>query len=195
MRLGPRRICHKENVALRHDDGSGRRWQIARDVQLLPQPWLRRPGRSGAQVPGGCPRTMPAHRANPRSPLESRRPGASRFLKQTLPDLLPGNHIRGACARAGQCGNRAQRVAHPSTMPSPLQGFPRRYRGAPPFPQGRGFLSGFADRSYAYHPSAVLRLMQAHNRGAMSLLDLTSQETRTWVSGSPAVLSDFKTLQ
>lgn len=34
-------------------------------------------------------------------------------------------------------------------MRSPLPGFPRPYRAVPPSPRGRGFLSGFADHSYA----------------------------------------------
>ncbi len=88
-----RRILRRESGALPHGDGSGERQGIVVDVPRLPQPWLRSLTRSGPQAPGGYCRTMPSRQANPHSHLESRRPGASRFLKKARPDLLPRDDI------------------------------------------------------------------------------------------------------
>ena len=91
--LVPRKIFRKESAALQHGDGSGIRQGIAMDVPPLPQPWPRPPTRNAPQAPGECCHTTPALPANPHSPLVSRRPGVSRFLKQARPDLLPRDDI------------------------------------------------------------------------------------------------------
>ena len=44
-----------------------------------------------------------------------------------------------------------------------FQAFPDRIEQILVFPQGRGYLSGFANRSYAYNPSAVSLLGQAYD--------------------------------
>jgi len=59
----------------------------------LPQPWPRPLARNAPQARGECCHTKTALPANPHSPLASRRPGVSRFLKQTSPDLLPRDDI------------------------------------------------------------------------------------------------------
>src|ERR1035437_3052857 len=53
-------------------------------------------------------------------------------------------------------------------MPRPLPRFPRPYRAVLLSPQRRGYLSGFANRSYAYNPSAVSWLWQAYDTGTKS---------------------------
>ena len=89
----PRRTTHRESAALPHGDGSGRRQGIAMHVPRLPQPWPRLPTRNDPQAPAECCHTMPVLPANPHSPLVSRQPGVSRFLKQARPDLLPRDNI------------------------------------------------------------------------------------------------------
>ena len=53
-------------------------------------------------------------------------------------------------------------------MPRPLPRFPRPYRAVLLSPQRRGYLSGFANRSYAYNPSAAPWLWQAYDTGTKS---------------------------
>jgi hypothetical protein len=50
--LAPRRICHTENAALPHGDGSGKRQGIAMDVQLWLRLLPRLPARNVLQAPG-----------------------------------------------------------------------------------------------------------------------------------------------
>jgi len=94
----PRRIFRRGTAALPHGDGSGRPQGIAMDALRLPQPCPRPPARNAPQAPGVCCVTMPALPANPHSPLVSRRPVASRFLKQPRPDLFPGMTSVGFCS-------------------------------------------------------------------------------------------------
>ncbi len=89
----PRKRSHRENAELPHAAVPGRRRETARGVLRLPQPLPRLPARSAPQAAGLCCRTMPALPANPHSPLVSRQPGVSRFLKQARPDLFPGDDI------------------------------------------------------------------------------------------------------
>src|SRR5450759_1587746 len=63
------------------------------NVPLSPQPWPRPQTRNAPQAQGECCHTIPALPANPHSPLVSRQPGVSRFLKQARPDLLPRDDI------------------------------------------------------------------------------------------------------
>jgi hypothetical protein len=63
------------------------------DVPRSSQPWPRPLTRNAPQAAGECCHTMPALPANPHSPLGSRRPGVSRFLKQARSDLLPRDDI------------------------------------------------------------------------------------------------------
>jgi hypothetical protein len=83
-----------ESAALPHGDGLGERQEIATDVPLSPQLLLRPPTQNAHQAADEYCRTRPAQPANPHSPLESRRLGASRFLKQIRSDLLPRDDIR-----------------------------------------------------------------------------------------------------
>jgi hypothetical protein len=88
-----RRTRRKGSAAHLRDGGCGRRREIGVDVLRLPQPLLRPPARTAPPIRGGYCRTTPARRANPHSPLGSRLPGVSRFLKQARPDLLPRDDI------------------------------------------------------------------------------------------------------
>ncbi len=89
----PRKIFRRESAALRRGDGSGGRQGIVVDAPRLPQLWPRPPTQNAPQAPGECCHTMPALPANPHSPLVSRRPEVSRFLKQARPDLLPRDDV------------------------------------------------------------------------------------------------------
>jgi len=81
------------SAALPPADDFGRPRGIARGCLRLPQPWPRPPARNAPQAPGECCHTKTALPTNPHSPLGSRRPAVSRFLKQTSPDLLPRDDI------------------------------------------------------------------------------------------------------
>jgi hypothetical protein len=89
----PRRIFLRESAALPLGDDRDRRREIAADVPQLPQPWRRPPVRNVPQAPAECCHTIPGRPASRRSPRVSRRLGVSRFLKQSRPDLFPGDDI------------------------------------------------------------------------------------------------------
>jgi hypothetical protein len=102
-----------------------------------------------SQAPGGYCRTKPALPVSP-SPLVSRRSGASRFLKQARPDLLPRDDMgrvlvvsRDAVISSARCASvrdtaSASRLSQ--TVPS-----------SSAFSAGKGSLSALANRSYAYN--------------------------------------------
>jgi hypothetical protein len=94
-------VLHLEEYAIRETPHSRtatapRRLQgIARDVLRAPQPWPRPSARNAPRAPRGCCHTRPALPASPHSHVMFRRPGLSRFLKQSRPDFFPGDDIGG----------------------------------------------------------------------------------------------------
>jgi hypothetical protein len=96
-----RRRCYMESGARLRGGGSDKQPGIAVDVPRPPQPWLRSPRRNDPLALDGFCHTTHGLPADPHSPLESRRLGVSRLLKQARPDLLPRNDIGGVLLMPG----------------------------------------------------------------------------------------------